>query len=75
MGLWDQLDQDWVEWLLLPGLACAALAVIALLGDRRRLRRSNPDAVGFMPWTTVFFWSFAAACVFMVLAARSRFGP
>jgi uncharacterized membrane protein len=75
LGLWDQLDQDWVEWLLLPGLACALLAGIAWLGDRRRLRRSNPDAVGFMPWTAVFLWSFIGAVALLGLAARSRFGP
>ena len=75
MGLWDQLDQDWVEWLLLPGLACAALAVIAWLGDRRRLRRSNPDAVGFMPWTAVFFWSVLAAVALLGLAVQSRLSP
>jgi hypothetical protein len=72
--LWDLLDQDWVRWLLLPGLACAALALAAWAGDRRRMRRSDPDAVGFMPWAPVFLWSFLAAAVLLGLAARSRFG-
>ncbi len=74
MELWDLLDQDWVEWLLVPGLACAALALVAWLGDRRRMSRSDPDAVGYMPWTAVFLWNFLAAVALLGLAARSRFG-
>jgi hypothetical protein len=42
--------------LLLAGGAAMLLAVIAWLADHRRMRRSNPDAVGFMPWTTLFLW-------------------
>ena len=72
MGLRDLLDQDWIEWLLLPGLACVLLAVVAWIGDRRRQRRSNPDAVGFMPWTAVFFWSLLAAVALLGLAVQSR---
>lgn len=57
---------------LLAAVAVAALgvALIALLGDRRRIRRSNPDAVGFMPWTSVFFFAVLAACVLIGLAVR-----
>ena len=51
-----------------------AIAVIAWLGDRRRMRRSNPDAVGFMPWTAVFFWALLAACTLLGLAAREWLG-
>ena len=72
MGLRDLLDQDWIEWLLLPGLACVLLAVVAWIGDRRRQRRSNPDAVGFMPWIAVFFWSLLAAVALLGLAVQSR---
>ena len=32
------------------GAIAVAIALIAWLGDRRRMRRSDPDAVGFMPW-------------------------
>jgi len=40
----------------LVGLAGGALllvAVVALLGERRRMRRKHIDAVGWMPWTTL----------------------
>ncbi|MCA1662516.1 MAG: hypothetical protein LC648_10375 [Novosphingobium sp.] len=37
-------------------LAATALAATAWLADRRRIRRRDPDAVGWMPWTAVFFF-------------------
>lgn len=46
------------------------LALAGWLGDRRRMRRSEPDAVGFMPWRDVAFWATLAACVLLGLAAR-----
>ena len=47
----------------LLGIAGAALLLIALaamFGERRRLRRKAIDAVGWMPWTTV-----SVACLFV----------
>lgn len=35
------------------GVIAALLAGYASLAERRRLRRHDPDQVGFMPWTTV----------------------
>lgn len=56
---------------LTPGGAIAlALAAVAWRGDHRRMRRSDPDAIGFIPWTGVFFWAFLAACVLLALAAK-----
>jgi hypothetical protein len=49
------------------------LTMVAWLGDHRRMRRRNPDAVGFMPWTAVFFVSLLASCVLIGLAAREWF--
>lgn len=53
------------------GLAAAALALIAWLGDRRRLRRRDIDAIGWVPWTPVFFLALMAACVALGLAVRA----
>ncbi|MFN3552271.1 MAG: hypothetical protein ACK4UL_04110 [Novosphingobium meiothermophilum] len=50
-----------------------ALAILAGWADRRRLRRTNLDAVGFMPWTVIYLVSFLAACVLIGLAAREWF--
>ena len=44
----------------LAGGVLIAVAGIALLGERRRLRRKHIDAVGWMPWTTV-----SVACLFV----------
>ena len=52
------------------GLAALVLAVAAWLGDRRRIRRRDPDAVGFMPWTGLFFFALFAACILLGLAIR-----
>ena len=53
--------------LLVIGLAAGGIALWAWLADRRRIRRSDPDAVGFMPWTTLYFW--AAFVAFLLLVA------
>ena len=52
------------------GAIAAAIAAIAWLGDRRRMRRSNPDAVGLMPWTGLFFWALLATCALLGLVAK-----
>lgn len=65
MTLWDIYD----HWPLAGGGAALAVAMLAWLGDRRRMRRSDPDAVGFMPWASVFFWAVMAAVMLLALAA------
>jgi hypothetical protein len=57
--------------LLALGLAAAGLAAVAVVGDRRRVRRSDLDAVGFMPWTPIFFAALIVACVALGLAGRA----
>lgn len=54
-------------------LVAVGVAVLAWLGDRRRMRRSNLDAVGFMPWTPVFFASLMIACIALSFAAKDWF--
>lgn len=63
---------DWQQ-MALYGAVAAVLALGAWLGDRRRMRRSDPDAVGFMPWTAIFFLSTFVACIVLGLAAREWF--
>lgn len=59
--------------LVLGGALAVVLAAIAWAGDHRRMRRSDPDAVGFMPWTDLFFWALLAAVILLGLAAKEWF--
>ena len=56
------------HWTIVPGVLAALLAALAWHGDRRRMRRRDPDRVGLMPWTGLFFWSFLAAVLLLVAA-------
>ena len=53
------------------GLAAALIAALAWWGDRRRVRRRDLDAVGWMPWTPVFFVALLVAVVSLGLAAKA----
>lgn len=68
--MWHWWNDDRLLWLLWPGLAALGLAITAWLGDRRRHRRANPDAVGFVPWTTVFVLALLVALVLLGLAGK-----
>ncbi|MFC4294777.1 hypothetical protein ACFO0A_06845 [Novosphingobium tardum] len=61
------------EQLGILGLGAALIALVATLADRRRVRRTNLDAAGFMPWTPIFFGSLMIACVALGLALRAWF--
>lgn len=50
------LDLAWVRAELLA-FALVCLAVVAWRGDRRRMTRSDADAVGLMPWRDIAFWA------------------
>ena len=65
------LDEDWVFYLLLPGLAALALALAGWRGERRRKARSDPDAVSWVPWMGLTFWSSFAAMLLLGLALKA----
>lgn len=52
-------------WMAVAGALAAALALVAWVGDHRRIRRRQLDQVGFMPWTGIFFWALMAAVVLL----------
>jgi hypothetical protein len=52
------------------GAGLLLLAVVALLGEWRRARRKHVDAVGWMPWTTVFVFAFFAGIGLLVVAVK-----
>jgi len=56
----------------LLGLAAGVLLVVAAyagFAERRRVRRKAIDAVGWVPWLTVFFVCFFPGVILAVLAA------
>ena len=57
---------------IVAGVA-VVLAAVAWVADGRRMRRRDPDAVGFMPWTGIFFAALLIAVVLTGLAAREWF--
>lgn len=57
---------------VIGGIA-VALAVLAWLGDRRRMKRRDLDRVGFMPWTSVFFFALLAAVLLLGVVGKDLF--
>lgn len=66
----DLRDYLFDHWMIAAGILFGLLAALAWHGDRRRMRRSDPDRVGLMPWTTLYFWSFLAACLLLAAAGK-----
>ncbi|MFM5894975.1 MAG: hypothetical protein ACKOQM_11190 [Novosphingobium sp.] len=64
----DAWDEDWVRYLLLPGLIALMLAIWGWRAEKRRKERSDPDAVPLLPWRDISFWSSFAA-LFLLGAA------
>ena len=56
------------------GGAMLLLAVVAFIGDRRRMRRKRIDAVGWMPWRDVAALSLFAGLVLMAVAVSGWLG-
>ena len=64
----EALDEDWVRYLLLPGLMALVLTIAGWRAERRRKLRSDPDAIPLLPWRDISFWSSFAA-LFLLGAA------
>jgi heme A synthase len=56
--------------LATTGTVAALVAIIAWIGDHRRRKRKNIDAVGFVDWTTIFFVALLLAVLLLGGAAR-----
>lgn len=48
----------------------AIVVVMSSLADRRRTRRSNIEAVGFMPWTVITTMAVLATVLSIALALK-----
>ena len=69
--MWSMTAQMQEELWWLAGLALA-VAGIAAFADRRRAKRTDLDAVGFMPWPLILVISMLSAAVMAALALKSR---
>ena len=58
-------------WAGLAGAGLLLVALVAAVAERRRHRRTRIDAVGWMPWTSVFLLAFVAGIVLLGLAVRT----
>ena len=56
------------------GVGALLVAAFARYGDARRMRRSDPDAVGLVPWSTVFFAALMVVVVVGTLGVRLWLG-
>ena len=56
------------------GGAMLMLAALAFVGDRRRMRRRQIDAVGWMPWRDVAALSLFAGFVLLAVAVTGWLG-
>jgi len=63
------LDEDWARYAL-GGLGAVALCVLGWQRERSRKRRSDPDAVPWLPWRDISFWSSFAALLLLGLALQ-----
>ncbi len=57
------------DYLRYAGIALGVL-VVAILGERRRMRRKNLERVGFMPWPLITVLASLLFAVFAGLAVR-----
>ena len=64
------------DYYTLAAISVGALLVAAFAryGDARRMRRSDPDAVGLVPWSTVFFAALMVVVVVGTLGVRLWLG-
>lgn len=68
------MTSDAGRWTIIA-VAGLLVAAMALLADRRRMKRKAPDRVGWVPWTPVFFVALMVAVVTGGLALKTWIAP
>lgn len=70
----DLMASDAGRWTLIAAFALL-FAIYGWLADRQRMRRRNPDRVGWVPWTGLFLLALLVAAVAGGLAVRIWLAP
>lgn len=52
------------------GVCMICVALLALWGERRRMKRARIDRVGWMPWTTLFMASAVIGAGLLALSVK-----
>ena len=52
------------------GAAVLLIALAALWAERRRVKRKHIDAVGWMPWTRIFFAALLVGITLLMMALK-----
>lgn len=68
------VSSDAGRWTIIA-VSALLVAALALIGDRRRMKRKAPDSVGWVPWTPVFFVALLVAVVTGSLALKTWIAP
>jgi hypothetical protein len=68
---WQALLQGPWQGEAAVGGALLALAIVALVAERRRQRRRDLDRVGCMPWTLIYVLCFFVGCILLGGALRT----
>jgi hypothetical protein len=56
--------------LAIAGAALLLISILALVADRRQLKRKRIDAVGCMPWTALFLIAAICGVSLLTLAVK-----
>jgi hypothetical protein len=70
MAIWSASIWGAHFWPALSALA-GLLVIVSSVADRRRARRIDIEAVGFMPWTAITVFSVLATVIAAALAIKS----
>jgi hypothetical protein len=61
-------------WTAIAGAVVLAFAALTLWAERRRVKRRHIDAVGWVPWTKLFFAAMLVGITLLVFAAKGWSG-
>jgi hypothetical protein len=72
--MWDEITQlrfaSDATYAAIYGVGLLLIAGLAMWAETRRVKRKNPDKVGWVPWMTVFFIAAFIGAALVMLAIK-----